>query len=131
MSEQESEWEEPVLEEPSEEAPALTAWPAPEVPGRPALPEELPATCQGLLKLALANGWHVSTSYARGTKPLAKNRWLPGSVVDRVVLKAWRGPVKVVLSWEDGKAKSGWLIADGVPFESNTTAVRAVLGVPA
>jgi hypothetical protein len=126
----ETEWDEPTLE-PPDPGPVLTPWPAPEVPARPATAEEIPVTCKGLAKLALGNGWHVSTTYARGTKPQARNKWIPGEVVDRVVLKAWRGPVKIVVAWEDGKAKNAWLLSDGTAFASNTTAARAILGIPA
>lgn len=41
--------------------------PAPEVPRRPAAPEEIPKTLRSLIKAAEANGWDVEATYARGT----------------------------------------------------------------
>lgn len=134
----ETPWDEPVLpgpEAPDEDGAVLhtTDWPRPEVYARPATPDETPAVAASLAKLARSNGWAVRLTYSRGTVPAAKNRWTPSHVVDCIVLRAWRGRMGVVVSWErkDGKdytTKSGWVLVPGVgPQAVNTIVTRAVL----
>ncbi len=119
-SDEESEFDEPVQAEPepveSDKARLLRDpfwWPEPEVPCRPAAPEELNASSRALIKAARARGWTVTSSYCRGTAPKASNRWVPGKVVDSLVVRARLGSYTVVAIWEDGKSRSAWFKCDG------------------
>lgn len=106
-------------------------WPEPEVWARPAREgDPVPAAAQSIAKLARSNGWEVRLTYSRGTVPQASNRWEPGKVVDGILLRAQRGSIGIVLSWEDGKSRSGWLLVRNrgmAPEPINTLTARAIL----
>jgi hypothetical protein len=76
--------------------------PAPEVPARDAMPNEVPATAQRLAAAATAARWEWRVTYARGT-PL-----LGGDLVDSIVVRLRSRYRMAAGVWVDGKFKSGW-----------------------
>lgn len=120
---EEAEWDDPIQPppppavEPDEDAPEVlpaSSWPPPEIPGRP--PQEgdpIPKPATAALALALRNGWDARLGYARGTVPVALNRWIPGKVVDAVYLECRKPGVRVEMDWQDGKARRAWLSLPG------------------
>jgi hypothetical protein len=76
--------------------------PAPEVPARDAMSDEVPATAQRLAAAATAARWEWRVTYARGT-PL-----LGGDLVDSIVVRLRSRHRMAVGVWVDGKFKSGW-----------------------
>lgn len=111
------------------------SWPAPEVRARLALDSDMPATARGFAKLAALNGWRVRATYSRGTVPQGgrklSERFLPGKVVDAVLVKAVRGDLCVCVTWEDGHALTAWFVVPGDwPHAINITRARAIVGIP-
>lgn len=130
---EEPEFDEPTAPEPLTEDLAEHRWPRPEVYARPATDAETPTAARGFAKLARDNGWAVRVTYSRGTVPVARNRWIPGKVVDACVVRCQRGGMGVVASWEDGKTKTAWILIPGVgPVSLGVLAARDFLkGKPA
>jgi len=98
----------------------LQLHPAPEVPCRPARLEETPKTAQSLATEAEANGWRVSTTFARGTS--LDQYGNPSMVVDSVAVRLWRSPLRVVGLWRNGKFRCGLIRVEG---SRATTRVRS------
>ena len=88
------------------EQPALIPHPKPEVPARPARPEEIPSAASKLAELAQQQGWYVEITYARGTSLTANGR--PGRVVDSIAVRAVKNNRRLVATWVDGKRSGGW-----------------------
>jgi hypothetical protein len=79
--------------------------PAPEIPQRPAEPDEIPRTAAGLIVKAGGAGWETHTTFTRGTTLEAGGR--PGRVVDAVAVRLRRDPLRLVAFWHDGKFVAG------------------------
>ncbi len=137
MTEDEDAWDEPVQAEPevveTDKARMLRDpfwWPEPEVRARLATPEELNSSSRALIKAATERGWVVRASYSRGTVPKASNRWLPGKVVDSVMVRCRLAEITVVACWEDGKARGAWFKTDGAsPNAITVTQAREVVSL--
>lgn len=85
--------------------------PAPDVPCRPAMPEETPKTARRLALKAQELGWTAATTFARGTS--LDQYGGPSSVVDCVAVRLRRTPIRAVGLWHDGKFRCGLLRLDG------------------
>jgi hypothetical protein len=76
--------------------------PAPDVPCRPAAPDEIPTSAARLAKAAAAAGWDVKVTYARGTPMLG------GELVDSLVVRLRAKYRMAVGVWVQGRWTSGW-----------------------
>lgn len=77
--------------------------PAPEVPCREAVADEVPRSAAGVRKVAEAAGWTVLATYARGTRVGANGDPLPG-LTDSIAVRCRR---------ELGRAVGVWLRVEG------------------
>ena len=94
-----------LVEEPAEVEETPDPVPAPEVPARPAMYDELPPSARTLDKHAAAAGWAVEAWYMRG--PLMDARWRFNRTVSSVVLRMVRDGHGVVASWQT-KTDGSW-----------------------
>jgi hypothetical protein len=85
--------------------------PPPEVPQRPATPEEIPASAARLARDAQAHGWQVSSTYAKGTSIGAFGQ--PTTLVEAIAVRLARGPLRAVGLWHDGAFSAGLLAIQG------------------
>jgi hypothetical protein len=91
---------------------AASAHPAPEVRARVASEAEIPPAARTFMRAAVAAGWTVTPTYARGTAMSSKR------VVESLALRMSRGRERAVACWETdppgcGRAKADavWLIS--------------------
>ena len=105
------------------------SWPTPEVPARVASDAEVPAGARRVAMGAIAAGWVVAATYARGTYPYPK---LGPRVVDSLALRMWRGRQRAVAVWQDAKFDLAYTWSDQHPIvKHNVTTLRAALsGAP-
>lgn len=83
--------------------------PPPEVVARLAEPHEIPRGAATVQHVALAAGWTVVATYARGT--LATGVRVP-RVIDNLALRMSMGRCRAVAVWEDGKFTTAYLWGD-------------------
>ena len=76
--------------------------PAPEVRARPALDHEIPRNASLLADLAVANGWVVRITYARGSWPIRDGF----KTVDSIAVRMHREGALVGV-WHDGRFHGG------------------------
>lgn len=82
------------------EAEGLAPHPAPEVPARDATEAEIWRAPRLVRKAALANGWEVRVTYARGTEMHLTGK--PGRVVDSIAVRIRRPGVRGWAVWLEG-----------------------------
>lgn len=107
----------------SRECPRPEPHPAPEVPARPARAEEIPSSARKVIKPAVAVGWDLRMSYARGTamgangKPLVVKQSdgtkVP-KVVESVMVQGRHGDRRFTAVWEDGSYWIGFVAGGGM-----------------
>ena len=97
--------------------------PAPEVMARPATSAELPRGAASLVKKADAAGWEHRATYARGTD--IGKKALP--VVDSVMVKLSRPPLRAVAVWHDGAFFTGYAWVEGLSPKAHGFRQIAVL----
>jgi hypothetical protein len=82
----------------------MTAWPAPEVPQRPADDHEIPRGAKTLIKAARQGNWQVEVLYSRGYWPHSGEPVLSELVSVRFVRARLRG----FALYLDGRFEAGW-----------------------
>ena len=102
----------------------VMSWPTPEVPARVASDAEVPAGARRVAMGAIAAGWVVAATYARGTHPGRTPR-----VVDSLALRMWRHRQRAVAVWQDARFSFAYIWSDEHPIvKHNVTTLRAALG---
>jgi hypothetical protein len=98
--------------------------PAPEVPCRTAVPEEIPKGASHLAELAQGNGWQVWITYARGPWP---NRNAPDGFIihDSIAVRMHREGA-LVGCWHDGKFYKGLSRSRGYTLHELRELVRVI-----
>lgn len=102
-----------------EQAGKLAPHPAPEVPCRLAVAEEMGQRAKALQRAAQGSGWRVQVTYARGNGVHGRTG-KPTSVVDSIAVRCWGpGGRRLVMCWtKPASAKSGWTESLGLWWSS-------------